>query len=389
MSVQHPSKPEHSDDAVAQDDTSLSATRPLQSMDTTLDKTTEPPLSSETMTAAPKDDMPGDRARKAAERLAAKLAQSERSQDFSTESAKTSLKSFVETKQAAKTQGPRISAVTGLEKRVDPRRPLERNLAPNLDQTPKEPESAAAPTLPKIASFILFPFKAAWRTSWGGLVSLLSLLWLGAALYYLDLNFGLHNTLQMLPHELGMFVAGVSAPLVLVWFAFAYYKQSRALTAQLRALAKTSEQSSFQAETMTLTERHLRLDSVLNLSEFYLNQMAKEAAILANHTFHLNKQEEEALWGRFAQGDQEIFFRLFFERPDGQLAERMAKVIIESDLAAKSAHLFSGHYQVFIRHGESIDRGNLMLEAYKQGYLGDLSRIVNKALYGSENPFSQ
>jgi hypothetical protein len=130
------------------------------------------------------------------------------------------------------------------------------------------------------------------------------------------------------------------------------------------------------------------LDSVLNLSEFYLTQMAKEAAILAMHTFDLGRDQEEALWFRFSQGDREIFFRLFFETADGDLAERVAKVIVESDLAAKSAHLFSGHYQVFIRHAESVDRGNLMLEAYKLGYLGDLSRVVNKALYGLEDPFN-
>lgn len=288
-------------------------------------------------------------------------------------------------------KGPRVSAVTGLEKKEDNRRPLERNLTPYEDDDQPEnlTQEDRRPGLVSHAAEILFwPFRMVLATGLAGFFFVLSLAWILAALYWLDKSFGAENALQMLPHELGMFVAGATAPLILVWFGFAWVKQSRALTAQLRALNRTAEQTNFQAETMSLTERHLRLDSVLNLSEFYLSQMSKEAAILATHTFRLNRQQEENLWTRFAQGDREIFFRLFFEKAGGDLADRIAKVIVDSDLASKSAHLFSGHYQVFVRHAESIDRGNLMLEAYKQGYLGDLSRVVNKALYGMENPFS-
>jgi hypothetical protein len=244
------------------------------------------------------------------------------------------------------------------------------------------------PFLPRLFRALGWPFRLVGRVGLGGVLFLVTVGWIGAALYYLDSVVGLPNVPRMLPTELGTFVAGATAPIILLWFALGYFRQSHAMTVQLKALRQSAEQARLQSDTMSLTEQHIRLETYLSLSDFYLSQMAKEAAILALHTFRLSKVQEEELWGRFATGDKEVFFRMFFEKPDPNLADRVAKAIATIDNASKSAHLFSGYYQVFLRHAETVDRGNLMLEAYRNGYLGDLSRTVNKALYGSENPFN-
>lgn len=238
-------------------------------------------------------------------------------------------------------------------------------------------------------SLLLAPFRLAVAFGLGGWLLLGTLAWFGGVVYYFDTTIGFDEALSLPPSEIALFASGVSLPVFALWFAFAYFRQARLMTAQFKALTRSAEQAEAQSRTASLTEQHLRLNSYLALTDFYLTQMAKEAAILAGHVFRLTKPQEEQLWQRFAQGDKEVFFRLFFEKPGTNLAERISKTVVDIDNAAKSAHLFCGHYQVFLHHAESVDRGNLMLEAHKNGYLGDLSRVVNKALYGTENPFSE
>jgi len=216
----------------------------------------------------------------------------------------------------------------------------------------------------------------------------LTLAWLAGAAAYVEGAIGFDNLTSMLPNEIGMFVAGVTAPIILLWFAVAYWRQTAGLAEEIRELRTASEQARAQAQSLAASEQHLRIDTYLKLIDFYLSEMAKHAAILASHTLGLTEKRLDALWSRFDQGDREVFFRLFFELAEADMDRRLAKGIADNPVASRSAHLFTGYWQVFLLQADQIDRGNLMLEAYKNGFLGELTRAVNKALYGSENPFS-
>lgn len=141
-----------------------------------------------------------------------------------------------------------------------------------------------------------------------------------------------------------------------------------------------------QSASAALTEEHLRLETYLRMSSFYLNAMARESATLARALFGFDAEEEDRLWGRYAQGDHDVFFRLF-SRYAGDVGADLAALIARDDESARAAHTLSGHYAVFLTLADDVARGNLMTEAYRRGDLGRLANILNLALYGEADPF--
>ena len=218
---------------------------------------------------------------------------------------------------------------------------------------------------------------------------LITLFWLGGALVYLDDVIGLDNVTLLEPRSLGLFIAGTLMPVMLLWIGLSSYHRSVIISVQLSEMCKASRQAAEQSASMHLTESHLKLDTFLNLAGFYLQHMGKEAAVLADCVFEFDEHKKDSLWLRYSQGDTEVFFRIFFEITEEEIVERLANICVNSVTASRSAHLFSGYYQIFLRHAENIDHSTMLLESYRNGHAGALSRVVNQALYGQENPFNE
>src|SRR3546814_20676688 len=73
--------------------------------------------------------------------------------------------------------------------------------------------------------------------------ALISAAWLAAAYYYFKVLVGLPNLEALLPHELGIVVAGVFAPLAFLWLFLAFLRRGgglRAHTALLREIGRAS-----------------------------------------------------------------------------------------------------------------------------------------------------
>ena len=233
-------------------------------------------------------------------------------------------------------------------------------------------------------------FKTVIRRRWlsGTFFLSLTLAWFVAGLLYLDQLVGLQQITTMLPDELGLFVAGFTTPIILLWIGLVFIHQNQSQAAAIQAWEVAADQARAQTRSLFVSEQHLRLDTYLKLTDFYLTEMAKHAAIIAVPTLGLSEKRLDACWTRFNQGDREVFFRLFFEPSQTNLTIKLKTSIANNDIASRSAHLFSGYWQVFLLQADEVDRSNLMLEAYKNGFLGLLTCAVNKALYGSENPFN-
>jgi len=98
------------------------------------------------------------------------------------------------------------------------------------------------------------------------LLSLVSIVWLVAVVVYADKNIGWANILQMLPHEIGAFLAGAFAPLAFLWLLGAFAKRgldnklhANALDALMKELGYPSPESEARVASLTMTlRRHAR-----------------------------------------------------------------------------------------------------------------------------------
>ncbi|MEM6491567.1 MAG: hypothetical protein AAF684_06690 [Pseudomonadota bacterium] len=187
--------------------------------------------------------------------------------------------------------------------------------------------------------------------------------------------------------RLALAALGAAAPLIAVWVAAGHIRIARAQSTDMKGLQTATAHLAAQSRSADLTARHLRLETYLRLSSFHLEAMAREAAVLARGLYGFDASEEDRLWGRYAQGDRDVFFRLF-SRDGPKTGDALATLIARDDEAARSAHALSGHFAVFMTLAEDVDRGNLMTEGHRRGHLGALARTLNVALYGDPDPFS-
>jgi len=98
------------------------------------------------------------------------------------------------------------------------------------------------------------------------LLSCVSIGWLAAIVLYAERNIGWSNILQMLPHEIGAFLAGAFAPLAFLWLLGAFAKRgldnklhANALDALIRELGYPSPEAEARVASLTMTlRRHAR-----------------------------------------------------------------------------------------------------------------------------------
>lgn len=285
----------------------------------------------------------------------------------------------------AETAEPDRAASPPVEARPAQRR--EERAAPPKQEAAFEDETKrgfGVGLMPKL----LGPVRAVLSIGLGGWLFVATVAWVTGAIVYLDYKYRLRNVPDLVPaDELGMFISGVMAPVIMAWIALAYARHARVVTRQLQAMEEAAVQARSQAVSVGLSEHHLRRETFMRLTSSYLEEMGRHAALLAVRAFEIDEAEQARLWGRFAQGDREIFFRRFFDDEDAMLGEKIERAVKGSPAASKSAHLFCGFYQVFMMQAAEVDEGNLMIEAYRSGYLGDLNRILARVVYGTETPF--
>ena len=98
------------------------------------------------------------------------------------------------------------------------------------------------------------------------LLSVVSVVWLAVVAFYIDRNVGWANIIQMLPHEIGAFLAGAFAPLAFLWLLGAFAKRgldnqlhANALDALMRELGYPSPEAEARVASLTMTlRRHAR-----------------------------------------------------------------------------------------------------------------------------------
>ena len=193
---------------------------------------------------------------------------------------------------------------------------------------------------------------------------------------------------NLMPQEFGMLGLGLAGPVLAIWVGLGMAMFMRSVSMQLRILRAMIHSDQGQARAMRRQEQAGRNFTLIRLGDFYIHEMAKCAAVLTRDVLELQDEVVDRMWQRFADGDREIFFRSFFAETQDDLAEFLRQKLEHYPRTIRSAHLLAGHYQVFMTHCSDIDSGNLLIETYRKGFVGQLCRALNVALYQTESPFA-
>ena len=176
-----------------------------------------------------------------------------------------------------------------------------------------------------------------------GFVLLLSVLvsgaWLLGAGVYIDGHIGWENLTHQHPTELAALMAGIFAPLALLWLLAAYFRQSsaqRQLAFALKQLHWQARKSAEQTETIVRalaeTQDRERQAAALDIVNRGLADLQALAAQLALSLGRLNQDDMPDLWRMTRAGDRFAFFRLLLGNPSdpqaagSELAARLTAV---------------------------------------------------------------
>jgi len=198
------------------------------------------------------------------------------------------------------------------------------------------------------------------------------------------MNIGWGGFLALSPSELATVLAGAGGPLAALWLFIAILEQRRGVAQLVIRLAEMTAQSRAsvqQAESQTRALLELQAQAVrVQLAEtrrFALQDLASNAAVLAERLGVIGKAEVDAAWARFGAGDVSVFVQSFlhFAASHPDISERMAEEV-SSDHVSRAA--LAGFVRRYERITASAD-DKVMLEIVEEGALGRGYRLLLKA----------
>lgn len=148
------------------------------------------------------------------------------------------------------------------------------------------------------------------------LAVLLSGAWLLGAGGYVDGHIGWENLTHQHPTELAALMAGIFAPLALLWLLVAYFRQAsaqRQLAFALKQLhwqaRKSAEQTETVVRSLAETQEHERHAAALALADRALADLQSLAARLTVGFGRLEPRQLPSFWRASRAGDRFLFFR--------------------------------------------------------------------------------
>lgn len=197
-------------------------------------------------------------------------------------------------------------------------------------------------------------------------------------------NIGWGGFLALSPSELATALAGAGGPLAALWLFIAILEQRRGIAQLMIRLTEMTAQSRAsvqQAESQTRALLELQAQAVrVQLGEtrrLALQDLASNAAVLAERLGVVGKEEVDAAWARFGAGDMSVFVQLFLhfaaQHPD--ISERMSEAVSRDQVSRAALAAFVRRYE---RLTASAD-DKVMLEIMKEGALGRGYKLFLKA----------
>ena len=197
-------------------------------------------------------------------------------------------------------------------------------------------------------------------------------------------NIGWDGFLALTPSELATVLAGAGGPLAALWLLIAILEQRRGVAQLVIRLAEMTAQSRSsvqQAESQTRALLKLQAQAVrVQLAEtrrLALQDLAGNAAVLAERLGVIGRAEVDAAWARFGAGDMSVFVQSFlnFSTSHPDISERMAEAVNREPVSRAALASFVRSYERLTASAGD----KTMLEILDEGALGRGYRLLLKA----------
>lgn len=197
-------------------------------------------------------------------------------------------------------------------------------------------------------------------------------------------NIGWAGFLALSPSEIATVLAGAGGPPAALWLFISILEQRRGVAqlvirlAEMTALSRNSVQ---KAESQTRALLELQAQTVrVQLAEsrrMALQDLASNAAVLAERLGVIGRAEVDAAWARFGAGDLSVFVQAFlnFSVSHPDISERMAEAVSRDPISRAALASFVRRYERITATADD----KTMLEILDEGVLGRGYRLLLKA----------
>ena len=211
-----------------------------------------------------------------------------------------------------------------------------------------------------------------WRI-WFGVV--VTLVWIVGGLWYVLTVSRSTPEMEFSLDVIGSFLEGAFAPLAFLWLVIGLFIQQRELAANSEALRKTSEQSEMQTAAIAATEMNARQETFFKIREAVYQQLGGISGMLYSSSVgpagsgEMSREEMDAYFKQVADGDCEIFARLFLS--EGMLeGADLSELFYGTDLRTRHTQNYMRTFERLCRLAQNCDVDGIIEDSLMQNAFG-------------------
>lgn len=237
-------------------------------------------------------------------------------------------------------------------------------------------------------TFNEFVRKRDWRI-WLGVV--VTTTWISGGLWYVIAVSRSTPEQEFSLDVIGSFLEGAFAPLAFLWLVIGLFIQQRELANNSEALRKSSEQSEKQTLAIAATEMNARQGTFFKIKENVFRQLGGITGMLYSSsmgppgTGEMNREQMDENFKHVADGDCEVFARLFLMR--GFLDDTDAEdMFYGTDIRQRHARNYMRTFERLCRLAQNCDVDGIIEDSLMQNAFGLLYLRMRDANPTPEEP---
>jgi len=218
--------------------------------------------------------------------------------------------------------------------------------------------------------------KRDWRI-WFGIV--VTIIWLGGGGLYVFGIMHAETADQLSPEAIGSFLEGAFAPLAFLWLVIGLFIQQRELANNSKAIRKASKQSEKQTAAIAATEMNARQETFFKIKENVSHQLGGITGMLYSSSMgsvgsgDMSREETDANFKRIADGDCEVFARMFLGRSMIDHAD-LRDMFFGTEIRERHTRNYLRTFERLRRLGRNCDVDGIIEETLMQSAFGLLYR---------------
>jgi len=218
--------------------------------------------------------------------------------------------------------------------------------------------------------------KRDWRI-WFGVV--VTIFWVGGGGWYVLGVMNAESANPLSPEAIGSFLEGAFAPLAFLWLVIGLFIQQRELANNSKAIRKASKQSEKQTAAIAATEMNARQETFFKIKENVNHQLGGITGMLYSSSMgtvgsgEMTREETDASFKRIADGDCEVFARMFLGRSMIDHAD-LEGMFFGTEIRGRHTRNYIRTFERLRRLGRNCDVDGIIEETLMQSAFGLLYR---------------